>query len=79
MVSHSDPFDALFGLQRALDAQISSGWMSGGTAGGGAFPPINVFQKGDDFVAVVELPGVSKKDLQIEANDNTLRIAGKKT
>jgi HSP20 family protein len=74
-----DPFDALFGLQRALDAQISSGWMSGGTAGGGAFPPINVFQKGDDFVAVVELPGVSKKDLQIEANDNTLRIAGKKT
>jgi HSP20 family protein len=79
MVSYSDPFDALFGLQRALDAQISSEWMSDGTAGGGAFPPINVFQKGDDFVAVVELPGVSKKDLQIEANDNTLRIAGKKT
>jgi HSP20 family protein len=75
---YTDPFDALFTLQRALDANLASDWLGTGTAGPGGFPPINVFQKGDDFVAVVELPGVDKKDLQIEARDNTVRIAGKK-
>jgi HSP20 family protein len=76
--TYTDPFDALFTLQRALDAHLTSDWLGGGTAGAGGFPPINVFQKGDDFVAVVELPGVDKNDLQIEARENTIRIAGKK-
>jgi len=76
--AYTDPFEALFTLQRALDAQLESNWLGASTAGAGAFPPINVFQKGDDFVAVVELPGVDKIDLQIEARENTIRIAGKK-
>lgn len=46
--------------------------------GWGAYPPTNIFQKGADFVAVIELPGIDKKDLQIEAKDNTIRIFGKK-
>lgn len=75
---YTDPFDALFTLQRALDARLASDWLGAGTAGPGGFPPINLFQKGDDLVAVVELPGVDKKDLQIEASDNTVRISGKK-
>ena len=33
----------------------------------------------NDFVAIVELPGVDKVDLQIEAKENTIRISGKKT
>jgi HSP20 family protein len=78
-MSYTDPFDALFALQRALDARRTSDWMAGSTAGIGPFPPVNVFQKGDDLVAVVELPGISKKDLQIEANGNAIRISGKKT
>jgi HSP20 family protein len=57
---------------------LASGWLGASTAGGGGFPPINLFQKGDDFVAVVELPGVEKNNLQIEARENTIRIAGKK-
>jgi HSP20 family protein len=76
--TYPDPFDALFTFQRALEAQLASGWLGPSTAGGGGFPPINLFQKGDDFVAVVELPGVEKNDLQIEARENTIRIAGKK-
>lgn len=75
----ADPFDALFNLQRALDARIESDWLQNQTAGLGPFPPINVFQQGDDIVAIVELPGVDKKDLQIEAKENTIRIAGKKS
>ncbi len=77
--SFSDPFEALFGLQRALDARIASDWMGRGTAAIGSFPPINIFQKGDDFVAVVDLPGLDKSDIEVEAKENTIRIRGKKT
>jgi HSP20 family protein len=75
----SSPFDALFALQRALEANFASDWLGAGTAGMGSFPPINVFQQGDDLVAVIELPGVGTESLNIEAKDNTIRIAGKKT
>jgi HSP20 family protein len=45
----------------------------------GPFPPINVFQQGQDFVAIIELPGVNKEDVQIQAKENAIRIAGKKS
>jgi HSP20 family protein len=76
--SFSDPFEALFGLQRSLDSRIASDWMGRGTAASGSFPPINIFQKGDDFVALVELPGINKNNLEIEAKENTIRIRGRK-
>ena len=78
MANYNDPFEALFALQRALDARRDSDWMGESTAGIGSYPPINIFQKDDDFVAVVELPGVNKDDLQIEAKENTIRIFGNK-
>ena len=76
--SFRDPFEALFTLQRALDARVASDWMGRGTATSGSFPPINIFQKGEDLVAVVELPGVDKNDPEIEAKENTIRIRGRK-
>lgn len=74
----ADPFDALFNLQRALDAQRASEWLRDATASQGPFPPINVFQQGDAIVAIIELPGIDKDKLQIEAKENTIRIAGTK-
>lgn len=74
----NDPFEALLALQRALDARLESDWMGSGTAGMGAYPPINIFQKGEDFVAILELPGVEKGDIEIQAKENTIRISGKK-
>lgn len=79
ITTFSDPFDALFSLQRALESRLESDWLQSATAGTGAFPPINVFQQGHDLVAILELPGVSKSDLEIAAKDNTIRISGKKT
>jgi HSP20 family protein len=73
------PLDALFDLQRALDARLDSDWLRGATGGTGAYPPINVFQQGDNLVAILEVPGVSKEDLDIQAKDNAIRISGKKT
>ena len=78
MSSYDDPFDALFALQRALDARLASDWMGAGTAARGSYPPVNIFQQGDDFVVIVELPGVAKGDLHIEAKETAIRIAGKK-
>jgi HSP20 family protein len=72
------PLDALFNFQKALEARLESDWLRGGTAGTGAFPPINVFQQGDNLVAILELAGVSKSDLDIQAKDNMIRVSGKK-
>jgi len=78
MMRRFDPLDALFDFQRALEASLESDWLRGGTTGTGAFPPINVFQQGDNLVAVLEMPGVHKSDLEIQAKGNTIRISGKK-
>jgi HSP20 family protein len=78
MIGRFDPLDALFDFQRALEASLESDWLRGGTTGAGAFPPINVFQQGDNLVAVLEMPGVNKSDLEIQAKGNTIRISGKK-
>ena len=72
------PLDALFDLQRALEARLDSNWLDGSTAGTGAFPPINVFQQGENLLAVLEVPGVDKSDLEIQAKGNAIRISGKK-
>jgi HSP20 family protein len=74
-----DPFEALFALQRALDSRLSSDWMGRRTGSMGAYPPINVFQRGDGLVAIMELPGMDKNDIEIEAKENTIRISGRKS
>ena len=79
ITSYSDPFEALFALQRAFEANIASDWMGRGTTGAGSYPPINIFKQGDDFVAVFELPGINKNDIELEAKENSIRISGKKT
>jgi HSP20 family protein len=75
----SDPFDTLFQFQNALDQLRASNWLESGPSGGGSYPPMNVFRKGEDIVMVIEVPGVRKADLRIEAKGNTIRIAGTKT
>src|SRR5689334_762395 len=74
----ADPFDALFRFQRALDQRLDSDWLEDTTSGVGAFPPINVFRQGNDFLAIIEMPGVNKDDLGLEVRGNAIRISGKK-
>ncbi len=73
-----DPFDAFLGLQQALDSFRASDWLQSSPSAAGAYPPMNVFRKGDDYVVIAELPGVKKSDLEIQIKDNTIRIAGAK-
>jgi len=78
VIGFADPFESLFSFQRALENRLSSDWLGGTTASMGAYPPVNVFQQGDDLVAIIELPGVNKGDLNIQAKENALRISGQK-
>ena len=78
IMGFADPFDTLLELQRSLEGTLSSDWLQDLTTSRGPFPPINVFKQGDDILAIIELPGVSKSDLQIQAKENSIRIFGKK-
>ena len=75
----SDPFETLLNLQNALDSFRASNWLEPGPSGTGAYPPINIFRKGEDFVAVIEVPGVDKSNLEIQVKDSTIRVAGTKS
>ena len=78
VIGYPDPFESLFTFQRALENRLSSDWLGSTTASMGTYPPVNVFQQDDDLVAIIELPGVNKDDLNIQAKENTIRIAGQK-
>ena len=78
IATFADPFDTLDRLQKALEARLTSDWLQDMTTSRGPYPPINVFQQGDDILAIIELPGIDKNDLQIQAKDNTIRISGQK-
>ena len=79
VMRYADPFEALFAFQRALEKRLSSDWLGNARAGTGTYPPVNVFQQGDDLVAILELPGVDRNELNIQAKENTIRIAGRKS
>lgn len=79
MALFADPFNTLFGLQQALESFRTSGWLQSSTSGGGSYPPINIFRRGDDFVLIAEVPGISKSDLDVQVKGRTIRVSGTKT
>ncbi len=74
-----DPFATLLAVQRAMDDAKRSDWFGIRTTGRGAFPPVNVFEHGEDFAVTAELPGVKKEDLDIQIKGATVRIQGRKS
>ena len=50
MALFADAFDALSSLQQTLELSRASSWLTTGPSGGGSYPPMNVFRKGDDFI-----------------------------
>jgi HSP20 family protein len=75
----SDPFETLLNFQKALDSFHASRWLESGPSGTGAYPPANVFRKGDDFVVVFEVPGIKKSEIEVQVKGNSIRVAGAKT
>jgi HSP20 family protein len=58
------PFSSSFG--RA--GQLFTGWS----------PALDLYESGDHLVAVVELPGMRKEDIDISLHDGTLTISGER-
>ena len=78
MAVFTDPLDALSSFQQALDAFRTSSWLDAGLSGGGAYPPVNVFRKGDDFIIIAEVPGVKKSEIDVQVKGRTIRLSGGK-
>jgi HSP20 family protein len=72
------PFNTLLGLQEALEALRTSSWLQSGPSGGGSYPPLNIFRKGDDLMLIAEVPGISKSDLDVQVKGRTIRLSGTK-
>ena len=58
------PFWSNFGRQ----TQLFSGWT----------PALDLYQNNDNVIAVVELPGMRKEDVEISLHDGMLTIAGER-
>src|SRR3954471_2986382 len=78
MALFADAFDALSSLQQTLDSFRESSWLTTGPSGGGGYPPMNVFRKGDDFILIAEVPGIQKSDLTVQVKGNTIHLGGTK-
>ena len=79
MAMFGDPFDALSSLQQALDSFRASSWLASGLSGGGSYPPINIFRKGDDLIIITEVPGIQKSEIEVQVKGSTIRVAGTKS
>jgi HSP20 family protein len=58
------PFWSNFGRQ----TQLFSGWT----------PALDLYQNNDNLVAIVELPGMRKEDIEISLHDGMLTVAGER-
>ena len=79
MALFPDPFDVLSSLQQALDTSRASNWLASGPSGGGSYPPMNIFCKGDDFIIIAEVPGIKKSQIEVQVKGSTIRVAGTKS
>ena len=65
----SDLLELPFWANTGRQAQLFSGWA----------PALDLYQNNDNVVAVVELPGMRKEDIEISLHDGTLTISGERT
>ncbi len=78
MALFPSPFNTLLGLQEALEAFRTSGWLQSSPSGTGSYPPLNIFRKNDDFILIAELPGINKSELDLQVKGRTVRLSGAK-
>ena len=70
------PFDKIF--DQMLDTQFPEVVKQVGVKPyqGSAYPKVNVYDYDDKVGIVAEIPGLDKKQLNVEVEDNTLTISG---
>lgn len=76
--THFDPFAHLRHLQREMEG-ISWPWTAGTRrVGGGAYPPVNVYEADEEVLVQCEVPGIDPSSLDVSITGETLTIKGAK-
>ena len=73
-----DPFAPLRRLQHEMERMA---WPSGEVSrrvGGGAYPPVNLYESDGDVIVQCEVPGIDPDDLDVNITGETLTIKGVK-
>jgi len=76
-------FSVMNELQRRM-SQVYSGYETYRSpddplAPRGTWPPVNLYDNGDEFVLQALVPGISEKDLKITANQDVVTLSGERT
>jgi HSP20 family protein len=71
--AYRDPFVE---LQRELDQMLSAAF--GGVGATGLYPPVNVFDAGEEFVLKAEVPGTAPEQVEIEVENETVILRGQR-
>ncbi|PYK53780.1 MAG: heat-shock protein Hsp20 [Verrucomicrobia bacterium] len=65
-------------LNSFFELPVWSNFARGGQLFSGWSPALDLYQSNDNVMAVVELPGMRKEDLEISLHDGTLTISGER-
>ena len=72
-----EPFREFEQLQEQMDRLMQSVWSPAGGGNGGAWMPVTDIEETDDaWVIEAEVPGVNRKDVNVEMRDSELIISG---
>ena len=77
----TDPMSELFDLQRSLVEFFEGNFgktIGETTALNTWTPPVDVYEDENEFLLKIELPEMSKEDIKVNLNDNTLAISGER-
>ena len=69
--------DAFADLQQELDLMLRRAFGGDPTASG-VYPPVNVFDGGEEYVVKAELPGVLADQVEVTVNGDVLTIGGER-
>ena len=71
----TSPFDRLLALQRDLDRAFND---TETMESGSFIPPMDVVETADEILCHLEVPGLSREDLQIRSEGNVVTVSGEK-
>ena len=71
-----DPFRQFEQLQQEMGRLMENAWSGGTGNGGGWIPLADVEETEDAWIVDAELPGVDRKDINVELRDSELIVSG---
>lgn len=77
----SDPFRELFDLQRSINKLFNESYTDAGSEGVALTtwtPSVDVFEEENAYLIKLELPEISREDVKVNLNENTLTITGER-